>query len=119
NTSDQSVSPAFEKRRFGASDSRAERLVALRSVDVGNLVYIPGHVMMVVGRVDGAPWVIHDTTGFGHLTADGNLTRVLLNGVSVTPLIPLAASEKELYIDRMTSIVRIAPDREKEAPPPL
>jgi hypothetical protein len=30
---------------------------------VGDLVYIPGHVMMVIGRIDGMPWVIHDTTG--------------------------------------------------------
>lgn len=119
NTSAQSVSPPLDKRRFGASDPRAERLEALRSLDVGHLVYIPGHVMMVVGTIDGAPWVIHDTTGFGHLAPDGDLRRVRLNGVSVTPLIPLAADEDVLYIDRMTSIVRLAPVSDKEAPPPL
>ncbi|HEX7062993.1 MAG TPA: SH3 domain-containing protein [Woeseiaceae bacterium] len=119
NTSDQGVSPAFDKRLFDAADSRAERLVALRSLDVGHLVYIPGHVMMVVGTVDGEPWVIHDTTGFGHVAPDGTFTRVRLNGVSITPLIALAANETELYIDRMTSIVRVVPAPAKEAPPPL
>jgi cell wall-associated NlpC family hydrolase len=119
NTSDQGVSPAFDKRLFDDSDSRAERLVALRSLDVGHLVYIPGHVMMVVGTVDGEPWVIHDTTGFGHVAPDGTFTRVPLNGVSITPLIPLAANETELYIDRMTSIVRVVPAPAKEDPPPL
>jgi hypothetical protein len=119
NTSDQSVSPVLDKRRFEPSGSRAERLAALRSLDVGHLVYIPGHVMMVVGKIDGAPWVIHDTTGFGHLTPDGRMQRVRLNGVSVTPLIPLAADKDVLYIDRMTSIVRLVPVSDQEAPPPL
>lgn len=119
NTSDQGVSPALDRRPFEEPDSRAERIDALRSLDVGNLVYIPGHVMMVVGRVDGEPWVIHDTTGFGHVTPDGQMLRVRLNGVSVTPLMPLAANETELYIDRMTSIVRLAPATAEEASPPL
>lgn len=119
NTSAQSVSPALDKRLFTPADSRAERLAAVRSLDVGHLVYIPGHVMMVVGTVDGEPWVIHDTTGFGHVTPEGRLVRVRLNGVSITPLMPLAANETDLYIDRMTSIVRVVPAAPKEAPPPL
>lgn len=112
NTSDQGVSPALDKRLFDESDTRAERIAALRSLDVGHLVYIPGHVMMVVGEIGGEPWVIHDTTGFGWVTPEGEMARVPLNGVSVTPLLPLASSETALYIDRMTSIVRPAPATE-------
>ncbi|HET6630347.1 MAG TPA: SH3 domain-containing protein [Woeseiaceae bacterium] len=120
NTSDQSVSPALDKRVFDETASRAERLQAVRSLDVGQLVYIPGHVMMVIGHVDGEPWVIHDTTGFGYQSPDGELHRVGLNGVSVTPLLPLAANERDSYVDRMRSIVRVAQDSTREEePPPL
>lgn len=108
NTSAQSVSPVLDKRLFDESDGEEARLDAVRALDVGDLVYIPGHVMMVIGRVNGQPWVIHDTTGFGYIGPDGKLERVSLHAVSVTPLVPLMASENERYIDRMTSIVRIA-----------
>lgn len=119
NTSDQSVSPALDKQLFSEAASRAERIEAVRALDVGQLVYIPGHVMMVIGRIDGEPWVIHDTTGFGYMAPDGAMRRVRLNGVSVTPLLPLAANERDSYVDRMRSIVRVAPIPTKEAPPPL
>lgn len=119
NTSDQSVSPALDKRLFSETATRAERIDAVRALDVGQLVYIPGHVMMVIGHIDGGPWVIHDTTGFGYLAPDGDLRRVRLNGVSVTPLLPLAANERDSYVDRMRSIVRIAPETDKEALPAL
>jgi len=92
---------------------------AVRSLDVGDLVYIPGHVMMVIGAVDGQPWVIHDTTGFSYRSDEGEMTRVPLNAVSVTPLLPLQFNETESYVDRMTSIVKIVPDNPKEASPSL
>ncbi|RYD16578.1 MAG: NlpC-P60 family protein [Lysobacteraceae bacterium] len=118
NTRDQAVSPALDKRQFGAGDDHDARLAAARALEVGDLVYIPGHVMMVIGAIDGAPWVIHDTTGIGYLGADGQLERDRLNGVSVTPLLPLRASREHAYIDRMTSIVRIRPNPASQAPTP-
>lgn len=119
NTSDQSVSPALDKDLFDETATRAQRLQAARALDVGELVYIPGHVMIVIGHIDGEPWVIHDTTGFGYQSPDGEVIRVGLNGVSVTPLLPLAANERDTYVDRMRSIVRVANDSTGEAPPTL
>lgn len=113
NTSAQSVSPALTKRLFDGDDTADSRSAAIDTLDVGDLVYIPGHVMMVIGHLDDAPWVIHDTTGFSHLEADGRVTRVHLNGVSVTPLLPLHANATERYVDRMTSIVRVAPQPDR------
>ena len=107
NTRAQSVSPGLNHRLFGPADDRATRLAAVRSLEVGDLIYIPGHVMMAIGSIDGEPYVIHDTTGFSYRRPDGTLADVQLNEVSVTPLLPLAYNDTELYIDRMTSIVRI------------
>ena len=115
NTSAQSVSPALEKRQFGDEDDSSARMEAIASLQVGDLVYIPGHVMMVIGDIGGEPWVIHDTTGISYRTPDGAMTRVSLNSVSVTPLMPLEFNDSESYVDRMTSIVRIYPNNAREA----
>ena len=106
NTSAQAVSPALHHVSFDKDDDRATRMAAAANLQVGDLVYIPGHVMMVIGRIDGAPYVIHDTNGGRYLGADGTLKSMSLNGVSVTPLLPMMFNDHETYVDRMTSIVR-------------
>ena len=116
NTSDQGVSPAFAKRVFTEADTPARLSEAAHAAEPGDLVYIPGHVMLVIGRINGEPWVIHDTTGATVRTVDDRRVRVKLNAVSVTPLVPLQFNDRESYIDRMRSIVRIRPLPATEAP---
>jgi cell wall-associated NlpC family hydrolase len=111
NTSDQSVSPAFARTHFEPGDSRDQRMAAVAALDVGDLIYIPGHVMMFVGRIDGMPYVIHDTNGGSFLGADGEPHSMHLNGVSLTPLVPLRFGKDHDYIDRITNIVRVAKDK--------
>ena len=107
NTRDQSVSPALNHVTFGEEDGPGPRKAAVDSLQAGDLIYIPGHVMMMIGRIDGAPYVIHDTNGGSYLDADGKMRSMHLNAVSVTPLLPLRFNEKQTYVDRITSIVRI------------
>jgi cell wall-associated NlpC family hydrolase len=118
NTADQSVSPALDKTLFSETDTAEERMQAIRDLEVGDLVYIPGHVMMVIGFDGGEPWVIHDTTAATFFDADEQLVRVSLHAVSVTPLLPLRADEDRSYVDRMTSIVRVSSARAGSQPPP-
>lgn len=107
NTSAQAVSPALDHTVFGKAPGGEARAAAVAALQVGDLVYIPGHVMMVIGHVDGAPYVIHDTNGGSVLGADGRLRSLHLNGVSVTALLPMMFNERERYVDRMTSVVRL------------
>lgn len=106
NTGDQASSPGLAHTLYTDKDSHEARLAAAMALDVGDLVYIPGHVMMVIGKVDGKPYVIHDVSGIG-LRQDGGLRRITLNEVAVTPLLPLMFDERTSFLDRMTSIVRI------------
>ena len=106
NTRDQSVTPAYDRIAFGAADDHARRLEVLRKVQIGDLIYIPGHVMMVIGHDRGMPYVIHDVTGISYRAPDGEVRRVTLNGVSVTPLTPLLLSRGPL-VDQITSILRV------------
>jgi cell wall-associated NlpC family hydrolase len=109
NTSKQAISPGFTHQAFGDKDSHDARLKAAMALKVGDLVYIPGHVMMVIGKLDGEPYVIHDTGGISYRDGKGGMRRVKLNEVSVTPLLPLMYDDKHTYVDRMTSIVHVRP----------
>ena len=109
NTSAQAVSPALNRIAFGKKDGKPRRDAAVDALQTGDLVYIPGHVMLTLGHTDGMAWMIHDTSGGSWFTADGKRVPAHLNGVSVTPLQPMMASDNESYIDRITNIQRIRP----------
>lgn len=109
NTGDQAVTPVLNRIAFTDADDRARRLAVLREAQVGDLVFIPGHAMMVIGHYRGVPYVIHDTTGPSYLGPDGTMVRLALNGVVVTPLPPLMASPEVSFVDRITSIQRVRP----------
>ena len=108
NTSAQAVSPVLSRSHFDTHTSRQQRMAAVAALDVGDLIYIPGHVMMFLGRINGAPYVIHDTNGGSFLDRDGTLRSMHLNGVSVTPLLPLRFDKDTDYVDRITNIVRMS-----------
>ncbi|QWT20277.1 SH3 domain-containing protein [Bacillus sp. NP157] len=107
NTGDQAASPGLEHTAFTDKDSHEARLKAATSLEVGDMVYIPGHVMLVIGKLDGQPYVIHDVSGMSYRQADDTLRRVKLNAVSVTPLLPMLYKDNDTFVDHMTSIVRI------------
>ncbi len=107
NTRDQGVSSALNRIEFTEADDHEARVKRLREAQVGDLIYIPGHVMMVIGQERGEPYVIHDTTGISFRGRAGDIERARLNGVSVTPLLPLLSSDGRPTIDRIYSIQRI------------
>jgi hypothetical protein len=104
----QGTSTAFQHRSFTDQDSHADRLRALAEAEVGDLIVVPGHVLMIVGHLKGEPYVIQDVPyAVFKDPASGQLRRTKLNQVSVTPLLPLYADDKTLYVDAMTSLVRV------------
>lgn len=113
NTSAQAVSPALDRIAFSDKDGKTKRDAAIHNLQVGDLIYIPGHVMMAIGQSNGMTWVIHDTSGGSWFDASGKRVHASLNGVSVTPLQPMMASDTASYIDRMTNIQRIRPQATK------
>lgn len=109
NTGDQARSPSLAAVPYAAAAPLAQRQRALAQLQVGDLVYIPGHVMMVIGHDRGHTWVIHDVAGASYRDASGQLQRARLNGVSVTPLEPLLLGDGTPFIDRITRIQRVRP----------
>ena len=106
NSGQQGSSEFAPTKRF-APDDHAARADALASLEVGDLIYIPGHVMMYIGAVDGEPFVIHDVTGLSYYQQDESLYRGTLSGVSVTPLSTLQLGKDKSYIDGIYAIKSI------------
>lgn len=107
NSGDQGSGPIGISSRFDKDDSREAKKAVLAETNVGDLIYIPGHVMMVLGHEDGETWVIHDVTGSGYLQENGEILRGVLNGVSITPTLALHRSETISYLDLVYAIKSI------------
>jgi cell wall-associated NlpC family hydrolase len=103
----QGTSTALRHRTFTDKDGHAARVQALKEAQVGDLVVVPGHVLMVIGHVNGEPYVIQDVPyAVFKDPAGGGMRRTKLNQVAVTPLLPLYADDTTLYVDAMTSLVQ-------------
>ena len=107
NSGQQGSSPIGESTEFKTEISDEEKLAAIVSADVGDLLYSTGHVMLYLGTEDGMPYVIHDLSGFGWAGVDGEVTEGALNGVSVTPLVPLHSSRDTTYFEEIYAIKQI------------
>ncbi|UGQ45419.1 SH3 domain-containing protein [Massilia endophytica] len=104
----QGSSAALNHQLFSARDSHADRVRALAKAQVGDLVVVPGHVLMIIGHVNGEPYVIQDVPyAVFKDPATQQIRKTKLNQVSVTPLLPLYADDKTLYVDAMTSLVHV------------
>jgi len=107
NTGQQGSGDFGENIRFSADSSVDEKLQALKKMDIGDLIYVPGHVLMYIGKVDGQPYVIHDVSIFRYTDDNGKYYEGVLNSVAVTPLIPLYGSRESTYVELMYNIKRI------------
>ena len=107
NTGQQGDGVFGENTRFTDQSDREEKLKALGKLDIGDMIYVPGHVLMYIGDVNGEPYVIHDVSIFRYIDKDDEYYEGVLNGVSVTPLIPLYGSRKSPYVDLIYNIKRI------------
>jgi hypothetical protein len=107
NSGAQGASPGFRHQLFTAKSGHAERLRAVMAADVGDLLVVPGHVMMILGKVNGQPYVIQDVPYAIFRDRQGALHKTRVAGVAVTPLLPLLYTDSESYVDAMTSLVHV------------
>lgn len=114
NSGDQGGSDYGIDTRFAGDPEQQldAKLANISTMQVGDLIYIPGHVMMYIGLDDQdgkskKPFVIHDVKGLAYFDQQGEFYRGTLNGVSVTPLLPLRASLETSYLDLIYNIKRI------------
>ena len=108
NTGDQANSPVLAREPLEGLN-RDARLAAVSRLAPGDLLYLPGHVVMVVGHNASGPWVIHDVHRLRTREADGALREWPANGVVLTPLLTLQFDEARDYLDAASMLVRVLP----------
>jgi len=98
------------KQRFAAeiqldNASDIEKTQALSHTNTGDLLLIPGHVMLVLGRTDNQQlFVIHSVNGLSYFQSNGQYYQSKLNGVSITPLLPLQLNQHTSYLQALYNI---------------
>ena len=107
NSITQNSSTFGQNIRFTEETSLEERLEAIANLDVGDLIFTPGHVMMYIGSAEGKPYIIHDVKGLRYIQDNGEMYENTLNGVSVTPLLALQASSKKTYVEVISTIKKL------------
>jgi cell wall-associated NlpC family hydrolase len=102
NSGQQAKSEYGLNKFFVKGAAKADKLKAIKQLQAGDLIYIPGHVMMYLGHENSNPYIIHDVKGLSYIDEHGEVYSGTLNGVSVTPLLPLKD-----YVNNITNIKRI------------
>ncbi len=103
NSGQQGQGSYGHNQRFNAQSSQQQKLEAVRQAKVGDLLYFPGHVSMFIGMVQQQPFMIHSVNTLIYPT-DNGVYQGRLNGVVVTPLMPLQANTEQSYLDALYAI---------------
>ncbi len=96
----QEVGTAGRLIRF--SGSVAARKKQLAQLAAGDPLYLKGHVMVYLGRVQGKDYVIHDGAGYAVRKQTGKIKAVTVHGVFVMELEQLLTSGKQSYLEALT-----------------
>lgn len=99
NTSNQKNIPAGIHKVSGMS--QAKKLEVLSNCRPGSLLFIPGHVMMYLGNVDGEPYIVHNFTGYK------NTSGKMVNYYSCAITKLALGVTGDTYLDRLTEILEI------------
>lgn len=100
---------SFGRTALPPDTPRAQRRALLASLEPGDLVHVPGHVMMVIGHDERGPWIIHDSHAATVRGPDGRPQRLPTNSVVVAPLEPLLRDDGRSLIDAVTVVQRGLP----------
>lgn len=119
NSKDQAVcSASFRRTVLAAGSDRAARMAALATLEPGDLVHVPGHVMMVIGADERGPWIIHDSHTATVRGPDGRPMRVPTNSVVVCPLEALLRDDGTSLVDAIIALQRYLPPATASAAEP-
>lgn len=88
---------------FDKDIQRNEKLKVVDSLKPGALIYLSGHVAMVVGQYKDKVYVIHDVIGV-HVEEEGELIYLPIRGVTVSSLSDIYTSAEVNYVDALIGV---------------
>ena len=100
NTGEQEEMYAIKYDLKNKSD--AEKTTVLTDLKPGALLYMPGHTMLYLGRVEGRNYIIHDFATYGKKTGQGGYVSAPAMEVAVTG-VDLPRSDGQTFLGHLTS----------------
>lgn len=91
--------------RFTTSESQENRIKILDKVKPGGVIFMPGHEMLYLGKVNGISYIIHDFTSYGKKEGNKYIYSPIFS-VNVTSTM-LTLSSGAPYIDKFTSVLQV------------
>lgn len=114
NADEQETVPGVRAHRFRATDDASARISILSGFRAGDVLYMPGHTMVLLGIRAGRAYVIHDYGGYLAPDGSGGWKDVSVQAVGVMPL-DLGLRDGSTYIEALTSAVAFAEDASETA----
>jgi cell wall-associated NlpC family hydrolase len=92
----------------GASVQERSRI--LDQAKVGAALWLPGHIMLYLGKYGGEHFVIHAFTGFGRVKENGEMEIVRQQQVAVTPLSILTREAPQSFLEKVKVVRQFDPN---------
>lgn len=85
--------------------SEPERVDILKSLEAGDTISSPTHIMIFLGHCDGELWMIHDHIGSNYIV-DGKWVDVTTRGVGVSPILGYMTTPERHYYEAFSGVKR-------------
>jgi cell wall-associated NlpC family hydrolase len=110
NSGDQANKTVGQAYPLPEGTSLEERARILAQAKVGAALWLPGHIMLYLGKYRGEHFVIHAFTGFGRMKENGEQEVVRQEQVAVTPLSILVRDKPKTYLEQVRVIRQFDPN---------
>lgn len=103
NTGEQLKKSVGKTIYFDENTQPNEKIKIIESLRPGALIYLSGHVAMVIGKYKDKVYIIHDVIGV-HIEEEGEVIYLPIRGVTVNSLRDIYTSDKVNYIDAIIGV---------------
>jgi hypothetical protein len=110
NSGDQANKTVGQAYSLPEGASLEERGRILEQAKVGAALWLPGHIMLYLGKVRGDHFVIHAFGGFRRVKENGEQEVVRQQQVAVTPLTLLVADKPKTFLEHVRVIRQFDPN---------
>ncbi|MFN2341015.1 MAG: NlpC/P60 family protein [Halanaerobium sp.] len=100
----EKLSP-FENYIF--SGNSKERRTVLKKLKAGDILHLPGHIMLYLGEYQHKNYLIHAASGYGELDEQGKLKKNSIRSVFIMKLEQLLKDGANTYLEKFSSASKI------------
>ncbi|TDP92258.1 cell wall-associated NlpC family hydrolase [Halanaerobium saccharolyticum] len=95
----------FEKEIF-RGDLKARKMI-LKKLKTGDILHMPGHVMLYLGESEGKNYLIHAASGYGELDQNGKLQTRSVRSVFLMDLEQFIKNKQLSYLEKFSAATKI------------